>query len=142
LALGLIFLVTGVSKLLQPYIFLSSVYAYGLTGPTTGFWVARLLPWLEVTTGSALLFGVLKRGAGAASMFLSVVFVYVKFHAIHEDKQIGCGCIVSADRGLIGVSDLVWVVAVLLLAGIVLFLSTPSTGPAGAGQEASVSPRS
>lgn len=128
LVLGLILLVAGLSKLFEPYEFLSAVYAYGLTGRAAGFWVAWLLPWLEVTVGGALLAGTLEKGASLVAIFLSLVFVYVKFHAIHEDKQIGCGCVVTADRGLIGISDLVWAVLMFVLAGIVFFLVSPRRG--------------
>jgi hypothetical protein len=121
--LGLVFVVAGVSKLFRPYDFLSAIYAYGLTGPAAGFWVARLLPWVEVTTGCALLTGMLKRGAGVSSVLLSIIFVYAKIHAIHEDKQIGCGCIVTADRGLIGIGDVIWAFSVFALSIAVLVLS-------------------
>jgi len=123
LALGVIFLAAGISKLFAPYDFLSAVYAYGLTGPAIGFWVAWFLSWLEVTLGCSLLAGVLEKGSAIVSIVLSLMFVYVKLYAIHEDRLIGCGCVVTGSRGLIGIGDLIEAVVLLALSTIV-FLSS------------------
>jgi uncharacterized membrane protein YphA (DoxX/SURF4 family) len=121
--LGLIFVVAGVSKILQPYEFLSSVYAYGLVGPSAGFCAAWLLPWLEITVGGAFLLGACQAGAALVSVLLSVLFMYVKLLAIHQDRQIGCGCIVTAERGVIGIGDLAWAIGMFGLTSVVYLCS-------------------
>jgi uncharacterized membrane protein YphA (DoxX/SURF4 family) len=121
--LGVVFVVAGTSKLDAPYEFLSSVYAFGLFGPVAGYWIAWMLPWLELTVGCALLCGFLESGSLALIVALSSCFVFVKAMALHRERQIGCGCIVIAERGILGVKELLFSVG-LFAASVVVFSLT------------------
>jgi uncharacterized membrane protein YphA (DoxX/SURF4 family) len=58
LSLGFMFIVSSVPKIGRPYVFLGSVYGYGLVGRDLGVLVAVALPWLELLTGACLIGGV------------------------------------------------------------------------------------
>src|SRR5580692_4416486 len=115
-ALGVMFLIAASSKIAQPYEFLSAVYQYGIVGPTLGYWVAWFLPWLELTTGCALLLGVLEQGAAWAACGLGLLFVSVKAATIHQSRPISCGCVVGSAGGIVGLEDLTLAASVLVLA--------------------------
>ncbi len=124
LSLGVVFTVAALSKILQPYAFLSSVYSYGALDDVSGLWVARILPWLELVIGIALIRRIALPGASLLAALLGIVFVAVKSHAIHEDIQIGCGCVVNSNGGVVGVGDLLFSVAVFVVASVGLFRSS------------------
>jgi uncharacterized membrane protein YphA (DoxX/SURF4 family) len=132
-ALGLIFLIAASSKIAQPYEFLSAVYQYGILGPKLGYGVAWFLPWLELTTGCALLLGVLQQGAAWAACGLGVLFVSVKAMTIHQSRPIGCGCVVGSANGIVGLEDLTLAVCVFALAVVVLVLGHGSSETAEDG---------
>jgi putative oxidoreductase len=120
--LGGTFLLAGVSKIVHPYDFMASVYEYGLVGETTGYWIAWVLPWIEVTIGISLASGVLERGAALTACILCMVFLYAKIAAVPEERVLGCGCLITGGQtfdiggeGQFGVWDVLMTVGVLAL---------------------------
>lgn len=97
LALGAILLWAGLSKLQQPYEFLEAVYNYELLGPTSGLWIARLLPWLEVCVGGSLVFGVWELGGSMAAVCLFSVFTVAQASAAAQGLKIPCGCAIGTE---------------------------------------------
>ena len=62
LALGVIFVISSISKLRQPYDFLASIYGFELVGPKIGLFFAIVLPWLELFVGICLIGGIFVKG--------------------------------------------------------------------------------
>jgi hypothetical protein len=119
--LGGILLAAGVSKIAHPYDFLGDVYNYGLLSSTSGYITAYWLPWVEVVTGVCLIMQISELGAAAMSVVLFLVFTIVKATAVHRDLDVTCGCLVTADRGVIGLIDVI-ASAFGLAAAVSLFL--------------------
>ncbi len=92
LLLGGVFLWNSLSKLQQPYDFLSAVYNYELVGPQLGLWVANMVPWLELATGICLLLGIWERGAWIISIALLTVFTAALYSVASRGLLIPCGC--------------------------------------------------
>jgi Methylamine utilisation protein MauE len=128
LAVGSILLWTGLSKLQQPYEFLSAVYGYELIGPATGLWLVRLLPWMEITLGACLLGAFCIHGAWLISALLLTAFGAARVSAVVRGLPIPCGCSLGAE--LVTWTD-VGVSAALVLAafaGFVISLWSPREG--------------
>lgn len=92
LFLGGIFLWNSISKLQQPYDFLSAVYNYELVGPHLGLWVATVVPWLELATGICLVLGIWERGAWMLAIVLLCVFTVALYSVANRGLLIPCGC--------------------------------------------------
>lgn len=92
LILGLLFFLHGLEKAGRPYDFLNAVYDYQLVGADMGEMIARVLPWLEIVIGIALLLSVLERGALALSILLLITFLVAKLSVLSRGLLIPCGC--------------------------------------------------
>lgn len=92
LLLGSIFLWNSLSKLQQPYDFLSAVYNYELVGPQLGLWVATAVPWLELATGICLAIGIWERGAWLLAIILLSAFTGALYSVANRGLLIPCGC--------------------------------------------------
>lgn len=92
LLLGGVFLWNSLSKLQQPYDFLSAVYNYELVGPQLGLWVATVVPWLELTTGICLVLGIWDRGTWMLAIILLSVFTAALYSVANRGLLIPCGC--------------------------------------------------
>ncbi|MCI0639680.1 MAG: hypothetical protein L0Y72_05280 [Gemmataceae bacterium] len=91
-ALGAILLLSGTSKIYNPYDFLSAVYEYELFGRDSGFVVAYYVPWLEVVVGCSLLTRLWGCGAAILATALFTGFLFVRVSAAVADLRIPCGC--------------------------------------------------
>jgi len=119
--LGLVFCISGLSKILHAYEFLDSVYQYELLGPQAGLVVAMILPWLELLIGTCILLNVALRGAFLLCIALSTVFSAAQFVAIQRDLAISCGCFTGfAAQDLVGFGTLLR--SASLIAGSLLCL--------------------
>ena len=123
--LASVLLYSGLSKLRAPYEFLSSVYAYELTGPLTSLAIAAVLPWLEVLTAICLWGKILYRGALATSLGLCTLFSAAVGLAIYRQLDISCGCFSDAEK--ISYSTLIRSISLLLASAIAMLLAKRST---------------
>jgi uncharacterized membrane protein YphA (DoxX/SURF4 family) len=116
LVFGCIFIASAVPKLMQPYDFLRAVYNYSLVGPKTGFYIALILPWLELALAISLIIGFLERGAWAILVGLLSVFTFARATAAMKGVPIACGCF-SVDHGdPVTIQDVVMTACMLLFA--------------------------
>lgn len=92
LLMGGVFLWNSLSKLQQPYDFLSAVYNYELVGPQLGLCVAAVVPWLELATGICLVLGIWDRGAWILAILLLSVFTAALYSVANRGLLIPCGC--------------------------------------------------
>ena len=89
-AVGLIFLYSGLTKLLDPESFEVIIGAYGLVPECLITYVALLLSIMEITAGLGLLLDV--RGSLSVVTFLIVLFMMILGYGIHMGLHIDCGC--------------------------------------------------
>jgi hypothetical protein len=136
LSVAAVFVASALAKIRQPFEFLNSVYSYEVFSRQSGLWVAILLPWIELALGLVLFSGIVTSGAFLAGSILSIAFVFVQLHAIHNGLAIACGCFASSASTptLVGTGTLVRAVGLLLasLAGYALAVSQESGAAATA----------
>jgi uncharacterized membrane protein YphA (DoxX/SURF4 family) len=132
LGLGVLFIVSSVPKIRQPYLFLGSVYGYELVGPKMGVLVAMALPWVELFAGVCLVGGVFVGGAMLAGIGMGMLFTVVLASALWRQLDISCGCFSSSAAGKISYLTLIRAAAITLLSAgayaAAIFLS-PGEGP-------------
>jgi uncharacterized membrane protein YphA (DoxX/SURF4 family) len=101
LAVGAIFVLAGVTKLVNPGTFSATLLAYdvlpiGLIRP-----VALILPWIEVVTGLYLLIGLFTRAAAWVAIGLLAIFVLAIGQALLRGLSLeDCGCFGSITSAL------------------------------------------
>jgi len=115
LALGCLFIYSSLSKIRQPYDFLSDVYGYEIVGPKAGMMTAMMLPWLELLVGICLVGGIFTGGALLSSIGLAVMFTFVLSSALYRGLKISCGCFGSSGAGIINYSTVIRALVILLL---------------------------
>lgn len=116
--LGGLFLVSSLSKIRQPYDFLSNVYGYELAGPKLGMLAAMVLPWLELILGVCLIGSIFVGGALFVCFILTCFFTFVQASALHRGLDISCGCFSGSGSGLIDYTTLIR--SSLLLSGCLI----------------------
>ncbi len=96
IALGGVFIYAAYTKLSQSWVlFAMAIQAYRLLPEWSVTLLARLLPWLELGLGAALLFGWMLRtvAAAAAALLLGFFSIMAYSYATHpEGSGINCGC--------------------------------------------------
>jgi uncharacterized membrane protein YphA (DoxX/SURF4 family) len=115
LAIGVIFIASSISKLLQPYDFLASVYSYELVGSNIGVAIAIVLSWLELFVGICLVGGIFVKGAILASIGMCAMFSLVLASALWRGLEISCGCFSSSAQNIISYWTLIRAVVLLLV---------------------------
>ena len=99
--LGLIFIIAAYTKLHfdgawhfgdYHFFFAMAIDSYKLLPTTMAEWMARLLPWVELALGVALISGVALRWTGLFASGLMTVFIVAMVHAYINKLEIMCGC--------------------------------------------------
>lgn len=92
--LGVIFLWAGLSKVGAPMQTLATVYSYQIVLPD---WLASAiaysLPWIEIATGLALIFGLVMSVTLSATAIVLFAFTVLTAQAWWRELPIDCGCI-------------------------------------------------
>lgn len=97
--LGLVFISSGVGKLLGQSAFLLSVTSSTQVSPSLASFIATWLPWAELALGLALIAGVLSQPAAALSAILAVTFMFHNGWMIaHGLGYTPCGCLGIVDK--------------------------------------------
>lgn len=91
-ALGLIFLFSGIFKLVDLDAFQKDVLSYQILLKQPAGWIALLLPVLEVIVGAFLIFGWLQAGALAAVLLMNIGFAFVHIYTMQRNLDVKCGC--------------------------------------------------
>ena len=114
--LGLVFLVAGLLKALDPAEFSHQMAGYGIIGPELTAVVAPLLIALETTLGIALLAGFKLRSSLLAAAGLLVFFIGLEGYGMSIGRTEACGCFgayLQRTPGQVIVEDLVFMVLAL-----------------------------
>jgi uncharacterized membrane protein YphA (DoxX/SURF4 family) len=92
LIVGIVFVYSGIVKVLDPLDFAQQVRNYRMVGQDLAFLVAVYLPWLEILAGVFLAAGVLKKASAALiSLMLGAVTVV-------RGIDVDCGCFGALSR--------------------------------------------
>ena len=92
IALGAIFIVAALPKVVDPPSFAHAVYNYRILPGALVNAVALAMPWLELLAGVALVLGIFVRGASLTVGALLLVFIGGISLNLMRDNPIDCGC--------------------------------------------------
>lgn len=126
-ALGLVFVLAALAKIVDPPGFAKSIWFFQLAPPWSVHPAALLLPWLELLAGLALCLGVWKRAAAAWLSLLLLTFITALAINLARRHPVDCGCFgsgVPAKTEEERLADMRWTIlrdlGLLLLAAQVL----------------------
>lgn len=90
--IALVFLFFGVEKIVNPEKFANELLKYGFFPYKLVNLIAIILPWIEVLTGAALVFGVKIRSMATLSGLMMLAFIISVGTAMAMGLDISCGC--------------------------------------------------
>lgn len=102
LVLGMVFVVAGGLKVVNPAQFAVAVGHYRLLPPGLDNLMALTLPGVEVLAGGLLLAGIWRRAAALVIAGLTVMFLGAIVSALARGLNIECGCFGTVSGGRIG----------------------------------------
>jgi uncharacterized membrane protein YphA (DoxX/SURF4 family) len=91
-ALGLLFIVAAVPKLMDPPAFAKAIWYYNLFPAWSIHPFALTLPWLELLSGVALCLGLWTRAAAAWIATLLLSFIVALSINLARNHPVDCGC--------------------------------------------------
>jgi putative oxidoreductase len=92
-----VFIYASIYKILDPVTFAKSIWYYHMVPGELINLMALILPWLEMLSGVALLFGVFYRGAVFWVNVLLVLFIIALAYTVASGIDIECGCFKAAE---------------------------------------------
>lgn len=123
LIVGGVFIWAGALKIADPLEFAQSIRNYQFFPRDLVFFIAIVLPWMEVLAGAFLILGLFRRSSALLISLLLLGFIGLVALALLRGIDTSCGCFGSlsrrADLGLI-LTD-----SVLLFLALNIFLSKP-----------------
>ena len=114
IALGAVFVVAALPKLMDPPGFAEAIWNYRLAPAWLIHPAALVLPWLELVCGLALCLGVWARAAGAWLGTLLLVFTAALAINLARHHPVDCGCFRTHQPGPVSaeerVADMRWAI--------------------------------
>jgi uncharacterized membrane protein YphA (DoxX/SURF4 family) len=93
IALGAIFVVAALPKILDPPSFAHMIYNYKLVPGAAINALALVMPWVELLVGLALILGVWPREAASLAGLLLFVFIAAITVNLGRGRAVDCGCV-------------------------------------------------
>jgi uncharacterized membrane protein YphA (DoxX/SURF4 family) len=91
-ALGLLFILWSLDKIIHPVEFAKIVNNYRILPPVLVNLWALVLPWIELTCGVALILGLFTEGAILVITGLLIIFIGAMGQALIRGIDTACGC--------------------------------------------------
>jgi len=113
--LGIVFLISGILKLIDPVQFSEAILNYQVVGRVLSGWIAVIIPTLEIVLGLGLVSGVWLPEALIATAGLYVIFDVMIAQALLRGLDISCGCFNPSESGPI---DFFKIMQNLILTGL------------------------
>lgn len=120
LVLGLVLIVAGVDKIIQPAEFAKAIDNYHIVPYGFENLIAIILPWLEVIVGTALITGFMVDGAAILSLGMMTFFVVAISSAILRGYNIECGCGLKPGA-MVGAGKIIEDLLYILLCVLIIF---------------------
>jgi uncharacterized membrane protein YphA (DoxX/SURF4 family) len=97
IVIGIIFIYAAIEKISDPAAFSNSIYNYKLLPLSLVNLLAITLPWVELSAGLLLLFGIyVKENSAIISTLLIVFFIAIAI-SLARGLDIDCGCFGTSD---------------------------------------------
>jgi uncharacterized membrane protein YphA (DoxX/SURF4 family) len=101
LLISILFILSGLSKALDPQSFSSMIIRYGIIDQELAPYIAIILPHLEMLVGLCLLLGFRIRPASLIGIGMMTVFIIAVGVNLYKGENFECGCF---DTGRFGLS--------------------------------------
>jgi putative oxidoreductase len=92
IVIGYVFITFGISKIADPALFAKEIANYDFTPLWTLNLIALILPWIELTTGLLLIFGVTLKANSILIALMLIWFIFMVAVAWGRGLDISCGC--------------------------------------------------
>ena len=123
--IGGLFIYAGALKVVDPVKFTTDIQNFRILPWTLSVPLAFYLPWLEIVSGAALIFGWLRSGALAILTSLTLIFIGATISAQVRGIDLDCGCFGKATSNLTFTQHLLIDFAILAGLLIVWFWPEP-----------------
>lgn len=97
--LGLTFIYASLHKIVSPDAFAKIVYGYDIFPHILINWIAIVIPFIELFTGLAIIFGVYPRSAAIIINGLLFMFIVLISANLVRGHEFDCGCFSVGDNG-------------------------------------------
>lgn len=114
--LGLVFIFAGAEKINFPDQFAVAISNYRIFPVFVLNIIAVTLPWIEITSGLLLLFGILLKENSTITGTLMIVFTLMVIAALLRGLDIDCGCFGTHDAQKVGILKLLENTGLIILA--------------------------
>lgn len=121
IVVALMFIIVGVGKITHPEEFAREISNYQLLPILFINPLAVILPWLEVTTGMMLLFGIQLRANALLITAMLVMFTIAIIIAVAKGLSINCGCYSQIAAQKVGLPKILENTGLIILSLILVF---------------------
>ena len=124
--LGIIFIFAGIEKISNPEQFAIAISNYKLLPIFSLNLIAITLPWLEVVSGTLLIFGISIKENSAIIGALMVSFTIMVIIAVLRGLDIDCGCFGTSDGEKVGLLKIIENIGLIVLSIYIYFFDKKS----------------
>ena len=121
IVLGFVFIFAAISKVAEPEAFAKAIYNYKLLPLFLINILAITLPWIELSAGLLLVFGVSVKENSAILSGMLLVFIIAIAISLARGLDINCGCFGTVDGSKVGLMKILENAGLLLL-GLILIV--------------------
>ena len=119
--LGFVFIFAAISKAAEPETFAKAIYNYKLLPLSLINILAITLPWIELSAGLLLVFGVSVKENSVILSGMLLVFIIAIAISLARGLNIDCGCFGTVDGSKVGLMKILENAGLLLL-GLILIM--------------------
>jgi uncharacterized membrane protein YphA (DoxX/SURF4 family) len=131
-ALGVLFLISSISKLQHPDLFIDAVQNYHMLPASLADLFGTVLPWAELCVGWCLVLGIFPTLAAVIFILMTLTFVVANVASFFKDVGEACGCLGTLVN-MSHTTSLIVDIVMLSMAGL-LFYQRRRAGVVGIGQ--------
>lgn len=115
LFLGFVFIYAAITKISEPEGFSQAIYNYKLLPLFLVNILAIILPWIELTAGVLLIFGISVKENSAILNGLLIIFIIAIVISLFRGLDINCGCFGTVDGSKVGLIKILENIGLLIL---------------------------
>jgi len=118
--LGFVFIYAAVTKISDPEGFSQAIYNYKLLPLFLVNIFAIILPWIELSAGVLLVFGISVKENSAIISGLLIVFILAVLISLFRGLDINCGCFGTVNGSKVGIQKILENIGMLVLGFILI----------------------
>ena len=119
--LGLVFIIAGIQKIIDPNAFADSIANYRVFPIFTINFFAITVPWIELVSGILLIFNKHVKENSLLLGSLLLIFIVLVFSALIRGLDFECGCFGTNDATRVGWMKIFENIGLLFIAVIIFF---------------------